>query len=172
MPLFFVACTLLVVAGVAKLRAPVATRESLAIVGIRVPATAMRAVGLAEVALGVTAAASPTAVTAGLVALAYALFAAFVVRLLRVRDRPAGCGCFGDADAGAGATHVALNAAACLIAAAAAVAPPRGIAWLAGADALVALPLALGTAAAAAAAYLTFTEFPRAWRAYRAEPER
>jgi hypothetical protein len=167
MPFFDVACALLVVAGVAKLRSPAATRESLAVVGVRLPALAVRALGAAELALGSIAAARPAPVTAGLVALAYGVFAAFVVRLLRLRDRPTGCGCFGDADAGAGATHVTLNIIACVVGVAAAIAPPPGLTWLSGQRPLVVLPLTLGTATAAAAAYLTFTDFPRAWRAYR-----
>src|SRR5579864_5536578 len=109
MPAFSVACVLLVVGGVLKLRAPQAGRQSLALVGIRIPASVVRALGAIEVVCGAVAAVSPGWVTSGLVAVAYGAFCVFGARLVLVGST-ADCGCFGGTGAPVGATHLALNA--------------------------------------------------------------
>jgi len=168
MPAFAVICGLLVAAGAAKLRSPRAARDAVALVGIGVPTGVIRGLGGAELAVGVSAVVRPSVVTAGLVACAYAAFGGFVARLMRTASRPVDCGCFGDAQTGAGSVHVVLNAAACLVGVAAALAPPPGITWIATRPPLIGVPLAVGTLTAAGAAYLAFTVFPSAWRAYGA----
>jgi hypothetical protein len=165
MPAFDVACALLVVAGALKLWAPASTRQSLALAGVRAAPSAVRLLGLAEVALGAAAAWRPGPATAGAVAVAYLGFTAFTVRLSRVAG-PADCGCFGGAEAAVGPIHVGLNAVGCVLAAAAAISPPPGLAWIANRSVLIAVPLVLGTLAAMFAAYLAFTALPVAWGAY------
>ncbi len=165
MPGFDVVCALLVVAGVLKLRAPNAMRRSLRLAGVSLPPSAVRALGLAELAVGAAGANWPGPLTGGLVATSYAVFAAFVLRLGRLAGS-ADCGCFGEAGASVGPIHVALNVAACGLAIAAALDPPPGLNWIAGRTPLIAVPLALGTVAAAFAAYLAFTALPVAWGAY------
>lgn len=128
------------------------------------PPTIVRALGGAEVAIGAAAAVRPSSLMAALVALAYGAFCVFVLsgRLTR-------CGCFGAVAVGSRVVHVLLNAVACAVAAVAVIVPPPGVGWILARDPLIALPLVLGIAAASVAAYLMFTAFPVAWRAYRTE---
>jgi hypothetical protein len=132
---------------------------------VRVPSLAVRVLGGAEVALGVSAAIRPGAVSGGLVALAYGAFAATASLLVRA-DRSADCGCFGQASSPASAAHVALNAGACGVAIAAALVRPPGLQWIATRAPLVAVTVVIGLAGAAFAAYAALTLFAPAWRAY------
>ena len=165
MPLFTVVCALLVLAGVLKVRSPGRAASSLALAGLQMPPAAMRALGVAEVAVGGIAAARPNPISAGAVALAYGIFAAFIVRLRRRGDE-VDCGCFGAEGGGATRVHIVLNAAACAVAVAAALAPPPGTTWILTRGPLIVVALVCGTAAAVLAAYAAFTLLPDAWRAY------
>jgi hypothetical protein len=160
-PVFVVACMLLVAAGLGKLRSPAGVQDALSGARVRVPRAAVRALGAAEVVLGVGASVRPSPLVAGLVALSYGAFCAFV--LLR---RPARCGCFGATAVGGELVHALLNAVACAVAVVAAVVPPPGVGWIFGQEPLIVAPLVLGIAAATLAGYLMFTVFPVAWRAY------
>jgi hypothetical protein len=164
-PVFTVLCALLVLAGVLKVRAPWQAAGSLALVGARVPATVVRALGAAEIALGGVAIVRPSTITAGAVAVAYGSFAIFIAALRR-SGRDVDCGCFGAEGAGATWAHVGLNAAACLAAVASALAPPPGAAWILARTPVVLIPLVCGLAAATLAAHAAFTLLPNAWRAY------
>lgn len=128
---------------------------------------AVRALGAAELTIGASAAVSPTALTAALVAAAYGAFATFVLVAVR-SGRTVQCGCFGAAGADAGLVHAVLNGTACAVAITAVLAPPPGASWIVTHDPLVAVPLVLGMVAAAVAAYLAFTVFPTAWHSYGA----
>ncbi len=152
-PAFLVVCSLLVLAGGTKVVRPAETHN-----------VAVRLLGISEVAVGGWAALSPSALTGALVAAAYAAFCGFL--LVRGREAASDCGCFGGAQASAGALHVALNCAACLVAALAALQPPPGILWVFARSPLVSATLIVGTAGAAFAAYLSYTVVPAAWRAY------
>jgi hypothetical protein len=155
----------LVVAGAAKLRSPSSARGALSALGLPAPNLAIRALGAAEIAIGGVAAFRPTALTAAMVAAIYGAFTAFV--LVSMRDRGAApCGCFGAVETEVGPVHAVLNAVACAIGIAAAIARPRGIGWMLGREPLTAMALALGMAGATFAAYLAFTALPIAWRAY------
>jgi hypothetical protein len=166
-PAFFVICTLLVLAGGQKLRAPQGGRDSLALIGIATPRFAVRVLGAAEVALGTVAAVSPGVITGTLVAVAYGAFCGFVLLLL-ARDpaRSVDCGCFGGGEHRAGSLHVVLNGVACGIAAATAVFGAHGIGWILGRPPLIAPALLIGMVAASYAAYLAYTLLPRAWASY------
>jgi hypothetical protein len=155
----------LVVAGAAKLRAPTGARGALGAVGLSVPNTAIRALGVAEIAVGGVAAVRPTALTGAMVATLYGAFTAFVLASLR-GGTAAPCGCFGAAETEVGPVHAALNAAACAVGTAAAIVPPRGIGWVLDREPLTAATLGLGIVAATFAAYLVITALPSAWRAY------
>lgn len=165
-PVFLVACALLILSGIQKLRAPRRAADSLRRVGAPASLLGVRILAIAEVAIGVAAALRPSGLTAGLVALTYAAFFGFLV-LDRRTGAPADCGCFGDVEAPAGRLHLALDAAACGAAVLAALSPPPGVGWLLARPALEALALTSGIAAAALAAYLAFTAVPAAWGAYQ-----
>jgi hypothetical protein len=59
-----------------------------------------------------------------------------------------------------------LNAVALAVCLLAAAAPPRGPGWILARAPLTAVAICSGVGAAAYAAYLLFTAFPRAWRSY------
>jgi hypothetical protein len=161
-----VICALLAIAGARKLLAPGATRESIALVGLSVPAPVIRALGGGELALAGLAAIWPTRVTGGLVALAYAAFCVFVVLLMaRNPGSAVDCGCFGGADE-VGRLHLALNVLACGVAATSAAVGAHGIAWIVERSPVIAPSLIIGMLAATYAAYLAYTLVPRAWGSY------
>ena len=99
---YALACALLVVAGVSKVRRPSRARAG------------DRVLGAGEVALGVLAFAEHR--LAPLVALSYAVF---VVVAARAKARQRACGCFGGEERLPTTAHVALNAALAVSAAAA-----------------------------------------------------
>jgi hypothetical protein len=166
-PAYFVVCTLLAVAGARKIVVPRPTRESIALVRLRIPASVVRALGAAELSLAGIAAIWPTPVTTGLVALAYGAFCVFVLLLLvRHPGSAADCGCFGGADDGVGRLHLALNVLACGVAAAGTAVGVQGVGWVVGRSPLVAPSLIIGMLAASYAAYLAYTVMPRAWGSY------
>jgi hypothetical protein len=167
LPFFGVACGLLVAAGAAKMRSPSSARGALSAAGLQVGGPAIRALGAAEIAVGSVAAVRPTALTGAMVAALYGAFTVFVFASVR-GDTAAPCGCFGAAETEVGPVHGALNAAACAVGIAAAIAPPRGIGWVLGREPLTATALALGMVAALCATYLAYTALPSAWRAYGA----
>jgi uncharacterized protein YjeT (DUF2065 family) len=164
-PVFLATCALLIVAGILKLRAPESARATLQLIGLPVPLAAVRALGAAEVALGVFAAIRPSPLAAGLVAAAYGAFLLTTLRLLGV-EGGADCGCFGGAGTVASPSHAVLNLVACAAAAVAVAFPPPGVSWIVSRSPLVAVTLVLGTATAVFAAYAVFTLFAPAWRSY------
>lgn len=166
-PAFIVICALLVVAGGYKILVPRGARESLALVGLPAPSTAIRALGGGEIALGTVAAVWPSVVARTLVAVAYGAFCGFVLLLLaRNPGHAVDCGCFGAGEQRAGHLHVALNGIACAVAAAGAAFGAHGIGWVLGRPASIAPPLIIGMLAASYAAYLAYTLVPRAWGSY------
>jgi hypothetical protein len=162
-----VICALLVIAGGHKIFAPEGARDSLSLTEIPAPSPAVRALGVAEVALGTVAAVSPGVVTGTLVAAAYGAFCGFVLLLL-VRNPPGSvdCGCFGGAEHRAGWVHGALNGVACAVAVVGGVFGAHGIGWILGRSPSVAPVLITGLAAASYAAYLAYTVLPEAWSSY------
>jgi methylamine utilization protein MauE len=171
LPAFLVVAALLVVAGAGKLRSTDGAQAALDAAGIRVPPAAVRLLGAAEVTVGVVAIWAPGTGSALLVALAYAGFAAFTVRLLRVAGGRVDCGCFGVSGSEVGWLHVGLNAAAAAVAAIACLTPPPGAGWILARSPGIAIPLAIGTLGGVYAAYLAFTQLGAAWRSYPAAGE-
>jgi hypothetical protein len=122
---YLIACSLLVVAGAAKLVRPADTARAIAQVTglpLRPVVGAVRLGAGAEAALGVFAIIVPATLPAASVALSYAGFAGFVLAA-RASGRPiASCGCFGTPDTPATGLHVVLDvglAAAAVVVAAA-----------------------------------------------------
>jgi hypothetical protein len=115
---------LLVVAGLPKIADPLPLVRALRSAGLPATRALVRAFAVAEVAVGASAVIAPTALTAGLVAAAYAVFTAFVVLVLRRGGVLGSCGCFGRPDTAATRTHAVLTTVAAIVAAAVAVDPP------------------------------------------------
>jgi hypothetical protein len=121
---YLAAAGLLVVAGVPKLSDPLPLVRALRQSGLPGSRLLVRAFALVEVAVGACAVVAPSRLSATLVAAAYLIFTAFVVRVLRRGGILGSCGCFGKPDTPATRTHAALTAAAALAAAAVAADPP------------------------------------------------
>lgn len=139
------AAVLLVFAGAPKVRDPGDLHRAVRSVGMPVGREAVRAFALVEVVVGLAALAVPGPATAGLLAVLYAGFTAFVVVALRRGGVVSSCGCFGKADTPPTVAHAVLTGAASLaglaVAAVVPAAPWSGLtpAAAAGAVALVAL---------------------------------
>jgi hypothetical protein len=121
---FLAAAGLLVVAGLPKLADPLPLVRALRAAGMPGSRLLVRAFAAAEVAVGLWALVAPARLPAALVAAAYAVFTAFVARVLGRGGILGSCGCFGKPDTPATRTHLVLTAAATLVAAAVALDPP------------------------------------------------
>jgi hypothetical protein len=129
-PAFALLALLLLLAGVLKLRAPKPAAAALFAAGLPSSPLLVRAIGAAEVALGLACLLIPGALTGALLALAYAGFAA-VVGLLARSAEGIPCGCFGEGSFTATRGHAAADLLAAALAAAFAVDPAGGPAdWL------------------------------------------
>jgi hypothetical protein len=156
---------LLAVAGALKLLAPARPQAGAPAPGAALGATGTRVAGALELALGAVALVAPGRLVAGLVAAAFAAFAAYSLRLVAAGGA-SDCGCFGVEGGTVGIGHVALDLACAGVAAAAVLEPPRAIASLVADAPLRGVALAAGVAAAVYAIYLAYTTLPHAWRAY------
>ena len=157
-----VAALVLIVAGVAKLRAPAPAVAAVRELGLRADQPSIRFLAAAEIALGVWALVGPTSIAAIALACCYAAFAGLALMLAR---RRAACGCFGEGDFPASRVQALLSAVLALTCAAAAVWPPHGLLDRPAGQAVV---LVIGIAAAAYAMVLAYTQLPAAWSAWSA----
>ncbi|MGO8872071.1 MAG: MauE/DoxX family redox-associated membrane protein [Acidimicrobiales bacterium] len=157
--LYLVGCALLVGAGVVKAFAPGDTARAIAAaVPVPVPPvrTVVRVGAVAEVLLGVAALAFPQPLSASLVALSYAGFAAFVFYARARGGAIASCGCFGTPDTPATAVHVIVNVGLSASAAAVALSDLAGsIVGILARQPGHGLPLAVASALCTWLAYLT-----------------
>ena len=139
---YLAAAALLVLAGAQKLRDPKPLVRALRSVGLRLPAPVIRAAAAAELALGVAALTTRSALVAAGVAASYAAFTGFVLLARAKGGVLASCGCFGKADTPPTRTHAAVTGGLALAAA-----------GCAGAVTIT-LPLVAAAAAVAATAYV------------------
>lgn len=159
----------MVVAGLAKIRAPERTAKALRAIGVPATSWIVRALGFAEVALGGIAALRPTSevlVALGALFIAFAVFVAFL--LSRGGPDPE-CGCFGGHEMPASGLHIGVNIAAALVSLVAATNAPPGFL-----DLVLTRPsgliLALLTALGVYLVTAVFTYLPGALRAYQRRP--
>jgi hypothetical protein len=117
------AALLLGAAGLAKLVAPGPAAAMLRRAWRVVPSAVVRAAAAIEMVVALAVIALGDRAAALALGACYLACAAVSVRLMQRRER-ASCGCFGRADAPVGGVHLAVNAAAFGIAAAAALRPP------------------------------------------------
>jgi hypothetical protein len=125
---WFTICAVLAAAGAAKLRRPDPTAGALRAAGLPAGPGAVRALGVAEVALGAAGVLTGSAPVAVAIGALYLGFAAFVAASLRSGRMVQTCGCFGSPDVPATRTHVAVNLAAAAVAFVAAAAAPATLA--------------------------------------------
>jgi methylamine utilization protein MauE len=131
---FFIACGLLVLAGVAKAVRPDDTARALVlllpgsisrVLSFTLTRRAIRIGALMEAVLGACALVFPRPITAALVALSYTVFL-FTVVYARRRGGPLStCGCFGRPDTPPTALHVVLNVIFVATAVSVSVGPPQ-----------------------------------------------
>jgi hypothetical protein len=154
------AALVLVVAGLAKLRAPGPAAQA-----VRLPPLAIRLVAVAELALAGLAVAGPSPRLAAVaMAAVYAAFAALTLRLARAGSS---CGCFGMQPSAASPIQSLLSlslAGLCLLAALVGASGPAG--WLASQPMSTAVVLSAGVGAIAYAIVLAYTELPELWRSW------
>lgn len=98
---------MLLLAGLAKLARPAPARDLLETLGVPVPGSVARAVGVAESAVGLAALGIGGPVAAALTGGFYVAFVAVVVRAIGAGA--SSCGCFGRVDAPPSWLHVAGN---------------------------------------------------------------
>ncbi|NIZ89577.1 MauE/DoxX family redox-associated membrane protein [Kineococcus rubinsiae] len=150
---------LLLLAGAAKLRRPLGTRQALRTQGLPSAAWLVRTLGAVEVVLAVAALAQVPGAAAG-TALAYLGFSAFVVLAL-VRDRPlSSCGCFAGPDVPPTPAHVVVTVLAAAAATLVALGRPAGVPALLDAGPAVALAVTGSAVLVAWLALLLMTRLP------------
>jgi hypothetical protein len=158
-----VAALVLVVAGVAKLRAPAPAAAALRELGLPAGRPLIRVFALFEIALGGWVLASPGGPAAAAVAGCYVVFA--VLALLLARHRAA-CGCFGEAEFPASRLQALISAALAAACAAAAAWPAHGVLDRPAGQAAV---LLIAIVASAYATVIAYTLLPAAWSAWSAQ---
>ena len=114
-------------AGVAKVSRPAAARVALRTAGLPSTALAVRALGIAELALTGVAVVVGGRLAGALVALAYLGFAGFAAFLASRSRRAVPCGCFGSGSAPVGPLHVGVNLALAVVGVLSVVRPTDGI---------------------------------------------
>lgn len=158
---FVVAALLLTAAGALKAWDPTNTVGALRKAGLPAAPGLVRAGGIVEVVICVTAIVTGAPVAAVLVALSYALFTAFVVFAL-VRHLPIGsCGCFGKVDTPPSVVHIVLNLGAIVVAVAVALRGGGGIGDVLADQELLGLPFLLFVATATYLAFFALTLLPQ-----------
>lgn len=155
---YLAAAGVLCVSGAAKLRSPAPAARA-----VGVPPWLVRLAAGAELALGVWAAAAPSAPSALAMTFAYLGFAALALVLSR---RHAACGCFGESDTPASVAQALLSVAIAACLAAAAAWPPGGVGWVFARPAAAAVTLAIGLVACVYGVVIAYTQLPAAWAAW------
>ncbi|MEZ5204407.1 MAG: hypothetical protein R2701_08525 [Acidimicrobiales bacterium] len=163
----FAAAALLALAGVGKLARPAATRVALRQAGLPSDPASARALGVAEVTVGVAAIAVGGQLAAAGVAASYLGFAWFAHRLDRATRGTGDCGCFGAASAPVGTLHVAVNLAIAAVAVAAIAFPADGIASAVDGTPWSGVPFLALTALLTWMTYVALTALPTAIAAAR-----
>jgi hypothetical protein len=165
------AAALLVVAGLAKLRAPAPAAAMLAGLSPRLrplprARAAVRVAGVVEVGVGLTALVGGGRIAMALLAVSYMALTVLAVRLA-TGAQPVACGCFGSADGDVGLAHVVLDGCATAIAVIAVFVTPGNVATLFHAGVGVGLISVVQAALLTALGYLSITSLPALMAARR-----
>ena len=165
-PLAALPAAMLGAAGAGKLVSPAAAAAALRSAGLPAGPAFARTAGAVELTAGAAALVAPSRPSLLAVAAVYVVLAGVAVRLLRAGEAVTSCGCFGDAGPPT-RLHVGVDVACAAVTAAAAVAPPPGLATLAAGAPLAGTGLAVGAAACVYALTLVLRLLPAAATAYR-----
>jgi hypothetical protein len=158
-----IAATVLCAAGASKLRSPAPAVHAFAALGLPANTVLVRAAAACELALGAWCAIDPWRPVAVAVACLYAVFAGAAAVLTRRRSS---CGCFGEDDSPASLWQSMTSAALAALALAALLSGAHGLGWVLARPASDAAVILIGTAGAAYAAVLAYTELPQAWASW------
>jgi hypothetical protein len=158
---------LLVAAGGSKIARPEPTARALHAAGLPGRNPTARAVGIVEVAVGLSALAKPTVATESALAATYLVFALFLGFLLLARPGTGSCGCAGAKDVPPSLLHLSLNVVAAGAATGAAFALPPGLGALAGSLGWAVVPFVAGMVTAGLLVTALVTDVPAAFRSYR-----
>jgi hypothetical protein len=167
--IFFIACGLLVLAGVAKAVRPDDTARALLLlvpgrglgaVSFNVTRQVVRIGAVVEATLGVCALVFPRTLTAVPIAISYALFICIVVYARRHGGTLSTCGCFGRPDTPATGLHGVLNVVFVVAAIAVSLHPPHftGVASLLTNQPWHGVPLLLASGVGVWLAYLALSQ--------------
>jgi uncharacterized membrane protein YphA (DoxX/SURF4 family) len=158
---------LLVAAGGSKIARPEPTARALSAAGLPGRSPMARAVGIVEVAVGLSALTEPSVATESALAATYLVFAVFLAFLLLARPGTGSCGCAGGKDVPPSLLHVGLNVAAAGAATGAAFALPPGLGSLSVSLGWAVVPFAAGMVAAGLLVTALVTDMPAAVHSYR-----
>jgi hypothetical protein len=163
---------LLAVAGASKALKPLNTSRALRSAGLPSGAPLVRVLGAGEAVLALVALAVAGPISAALVAISYASFAAFVGYAMARGLFISSCGCFGKPDTPPTAAHLAVNLGAATLATLAALFPGRSplrqLVHSPGAG----VPFAALVLVIAGLGYLALAEWPRLVAVFRLNPSR
>ncbi|MCP3977234.1 MAG: hypothetical protein GY720_22320 [bacterium] len=139
---FFIFAFLLVVTGVPKLTRPDATARAISAIGLPAHRNLGRAVGVAEVVIGIAALLIGGSLAAAAVALMYGGFAGFILIAMR-SEKAKSCGCFGDEVSPPNYIHFGLDIAAAAVAGVLVFQPIEDLVTVMGESPWAGLPLVL-----------------------------
>ncbi len=108
---FFMFAVLLVITGVPKLTRPEATARAISAIGLPAHRNLGRAVGVAEVFIGIAALLIGGSLAAAAVAVIYSGFAGFILIAMR-SEKAKSCGCFSDEVSPPNYIHLGIDIAA------------------------------------------------------------
>ncbi len=161
---YLVAVLLVVAAGVGKAIDPTMTVGALRGVGMRVPASVVRAFGAAEALLGVAAIVTGNRWLAIAIAISYVGFTVFVLVALARRLPIGSCGCFGRVDTPPSWLHVVINLGATVSAIAVAAGDGRSVFHGFADQPVAGIPFVGLCLSGAYAAFIVLTVVPRLLR--------
>ena len=156
---YFMIATLLVITGVPKLTNPGGTARALYSLGLPATLTTERAIGAVEIAGGLAALLLGGRLTAGVVALVYLGFSAFIALALR-SDKVKNCGCFGDRDVPPSLLHLTIDLAAAAVAMTLVLRPIGAITEVMGETPWAGVPLVAFVAAGAGLILMILKQVP------------
>ena len=157
----FIAAALVVVAGIPKVTDPGDTTRAMRSVGLPSSDNLVRALAIAEIAIGLSVIVFGGRLAAGLLALLYLGFAGFIVLAMTRGGSVASCGCFGKADTPPTHAHLVLDLAAAAVAIAAVASPPPAFTDLLADQPAFGIPFVAFVALGSWLGYLTLTLLPR-----------
>ena len=159
--LFFVVCEVLVISGVGKLFSPKPTELALSAVGLPSFPSVVRALGIAEIILGVSGIVIGGRHIPIAVGVLFAFFAVFIIFVIRYDDL-ATCGCFGAMNEPPTLLHAFANITFMVIALTAididGISKVIDRQWASG------IPFLISVLLGALAVYLCLVFLPRFWR--------